>query len=158
MGECFEHLPGVRVTIEAKSLSSEGVDALLDCIEIAGKVSDVLLASFDDDVMVLFRRDIAKRGLTIATGHSFGEIHALMTWLWTGRQGDPPVRGQALQIPCAHEGQPLITEESVRVAHALGLEVHAWTINEISEMRRLLDLGVDGIVTDFPLRMRAFVV
>ena len=95
--------------------------------------------------------------LTIATGHSFGEIHALMTWLWTGRQGDPPVRGQALQIPCTYEGQPLITEESVAAAHAMGLEVHAWTINETAEMRRLLDLGVDGIVTDFPLRMREFI-
>jgi len=157
LGEFFEQYPGVCATVEAKTLSPKGADSLFDRIENAGRVSDVLLASFDDEVMGSFRQQIEKRRLPIATGHSFSEIHALMTWLWMGCKGPAPVRGQALQIPCSHEGQPLITEESVRAAHALGLEVHAWTINQTAEMQRLLDLGVDGIVTDFPVRMRAFV-
>jgi len=155
--EFFESLPGVRATIEVKRLSLEGVDKLLDGIQSAGKVSDVLLAGFEDEVMDTVRGRVEQREIPIATGYSFGEIRALMTWLWTGRRGNPPLRGQALQIPCAYEGQPLITGESVHVAHLIGLEVHAWTINETSEMKRLLDLGVDGIVTDFPERMRQFV-
>ena len=42
--------------------------------------------------------------------------------------------------------------DSVAAAHRLGLEVHAWTINEEREMEALLDLGADGIMTDFPAR------
>jgi len=46
----------------------------------------------------------------------------------------------------------IITEASVAAAHALGLEIHAWTINDEAEMERLLDLGVDALMTDFPAR------
>jgi glycerophosphoryl diester phosphodiesterase len=41
----------------------------------------------------------------------------------------------------------------VNTAHGLNLEVHAWTINEVNDMKRLLALGVDGIVTDYPDRL-----
>jgi glycerophosphoryl diester phosphodiesterase len=55
---------------------------------------------------------------------------------------------QALQVPARRSGVQVVTPGFIRRAHALGLVVHVWTINEPAEMRRLLDLGVDGIVTD----------
>ena len=58
----------------------------------------------------------------------------------------------ALQVPTAYEGVPIVTERSVAVAHQFGLEMHVWTINEAGEMERLLALGVDAIMTDFPER------
>jgi glycerophosphoryl diester phosphodiesterase len=55
---------------------------------------------------------------------------------------------QALQVPVRRGMIEVVTPGFVRRAHALGLVVHVWTVNEPAEMRRLLQLGVDGIVTD----------
>ena len=52
------------------------------------------------------------------------------------------------QVPPTHRGLTVIDERLVSAAHARGIPVHAWTINEREEIERLLALGVDGIVTD----------
>jgi len=56
----------------------------------------------------------------------------------------------ALQVPARFGEGPLVTAEFVAHAHAHGLHVHVWTINDVDEMHRLLDLGVDGVMSDFP--------
>jgi glycerophosphoryl diester phosphodiesterase len=63
----------------------------------------------------------------------------------------------ALQVPAEFGGRPLVTREFVEHAHAHGLIVHVWTIDEPDEMRGLLELGVDGIVSDFPGRLAAVI-
>ena len=68
--------------------------------------------------------------------------------------GSPPVEPMALQVPASFGGQALVTRELVAFAHAHDVHVHVWTINDPDEMMRLLDLGVDGIVTDYPARLR----
>jgi glycerophosphoryl diester phosphodiesterase len=55
-----------------------------------------------------------------------------------------------LQVPTRSGGIPIVTAGFVRAAHRAGLHVHVWTINEPAEMRALLDLGVDGVMTDRP--------
>lgn len=60
----------------------------------------------------------------------------------------------AVQVPVAMWGMPVVTRAFVQAAHDLGLEVHVWTVNELEEMERLARLGVDGIVTDYPSRAR----
>ena len=47
----------------------------------------------------------------------------------------------------------LVTEQTVAAAHQLGLEIHVWTINDPQEISSLLDLGVDGVMSDFPGRL-----
>jgi len=59
----------------------------------------------------------------------------------------------ALQIPSHFGGQPLVTPELISHARAHEVAIHVWTVNDPEEMARLLDLGVDGIVTDHPERM-----
>ena len=49
---------------------------------------------------------------------------------------------------------PIVTRRFVETAHRGGLHVHVWTIDDVDEMERLLDLGVDGIMTDEPERLR----
>jgi glycerophosphoryl diester phosphodiesterase len=54
----------------------------------------------------------------------------------------------ALQVPVSWYGVPVVTDQLIEVAHRYGKLVHVWTINEVPEMRGLLDLGVDGVITD----------
>jgi glycerophosphoryl diester phosphodiesterase len=54
----------------------------------------------------------------------------------------------AAQVPEAQSGIQVVDHRFLRTAHARGLQVHVWTINEPEHMHRLLDLGVDGIMTD----------
>jgi len=69
--------------------------------------------------------------------------------------GAPPFapHGQALQIPPEYESWKMVTPDTVAAAHRIGVEMHVWTINEEAEMRALLALGVDGIITNFPARL-----
>ena len=56
----------------------------------------------------------------------------------------------AAQVPVQRRGIPIVDAAFVRVCHNAGLAVHVWTIDKPAEMERLLDLGVDGIMTDRP--------
>ena len=84
------------------------------------------------------------------TGMSVGDVLAFMDRFmrddWTGYT--PP--GAALQVPPSHGDIDIVTAASVAAAHRVGLEVHVWTINDAAEVERLLDLGVDGVMSDLP--------
>jgi glycerophosphoryl diester phosphodiesterase len=62
-------------------------------------------------------------------------------------------RVDALQMPERHGGRQILGPRFVREAHALNLAVHVWTVDETEDMLRLLEWGVDGVVTDRPDRL-----
>ena len=64
----------------------------------------------------------------------------------------PGPRRRAVQVPLTFRGLPVLTPAFLELAHAQEHVVHVWVINDPGEMHRLLDLGVDGIVTDYPQR------
>ncbi len=68
----------------------------------------------------------------------------------------PPA--EAIEIPPSHGPMLLVTPTSVAAAHERELEMHVWTVNEEPQMRELLELGVDGIITDFPDRLLAILL
>jgi glycerophosphoryl diester phosphodiesterase len=105
----------------------------------------VLVASHKDDVIQGFR-DL---GTGIPTNFCHNEVEACIRAL-RASCFEPSLLGQAeaLQIPVRHGREVLVTEETVQCAHGAGVEVHVWTVNQEQEARRLLDLGVDGIMSD----------
>ncbi len=152
--EFFSDLPRARATLEIKELPVPAMDTLFDLVEECGKAEQVLVAAEDDAAMNAARAVIRGRGLPVATGFSTGEIRTFVTALRTGQEPPREAPGQALQIPRRHQGMDLVTPALVAAAHRRDVEVHVWTVNEVDEMRELLALGVDGIITDYPARCR----
>ncbi len=110
----------------------------------------VCVSSFAPERIGAFRR--------LAPGVATGLSKTAVALLWLGL---PLVtrflRGQAAQVPERFLGERLrlVTRRFVRTAHRHGIRVHVWTINDAPVMDALLDLGVDGIVTDQPDVLRA---
>jgi glycerophosphoryl diester phosphodiesterase len=59
-----------------------------------------------------------------------------------------------VQVPLQLGGRALVDERFVDAAHARGLQVHVWTVDTVEESVALLDLGVDGLLTDRPAMLR----
>ena len=68
-----------------------------------------------------------------------------------GENYTPPM--QALQVPQRVGALEVVTKDFVETAHKLNLKVHVWTINDPDRMRQLIELNVDGIMTDYPDRL-----
>jgi glycerophosphoryl diester phosphodiesterase len=142
-------LPGVRLNLDVKDWHS--VRSLAAGIERHNLHDRVLVASFSDRrrraVLKLLSRPVAS-----SAGISANVLFFLLRPLpvaWLRRLLRRPMGDiQALQVPVRYGAFPVVTPGYVRRAHAMGLKVHVWTINDPAEMRRLLDLGVDGIVSD----------
>jgi len=120
-------------------------EALARALRANGRVDDVIVASFNDEATDSFRTfapEIATSAGTMATAAFWRAAH----------EGSPPpaLPHVALQVPVATMGVTVLDDVLVRVAHECGLAVHAWTIDDAAEMRRLIALGVDGIMSDQP--------
>ncbi len=68
--------------------------------------------------------------------------------LGTMPQADVESPARCVQVPTVYESARVVDEAFVRTAHALGLSVHVWTIDRADEMHALLDLGIDGLMSD----------
>lgn len=98
------------------------------------------------------RRLRSLAGHRLATSMGSSEVAALVAALpWKSA-------ACAVQVPASQGPLPIVTSAFVRRAHNRGLQVHVWTVDEEAEMNRLLDLGVDGIVTDRPSLLRAVLI
>ena len=125
-------------------LKQPGMEDLL-AAELArlGAEDRVLVGSFHDRRLTRFRRASGGR---VATSAGPGEVLAAMTAARLGK----PLRGaaDAYQVPERSGPLRVVTRRFVEAAHAGGKQVHVWVVNDPADMHRLLDLGVDGIVTD----------
>ena len=66
------------------------------------------------------------------------------------QRADAAAGRRCIQVPTRWGRPPIVTPGFVRAAHRAGLHVHVWTINDPATMHELLDLGVDGVMTDRP--------
>jgi glycerophosphoryl diester phosphodiesterase len=131
--------PDARFNIDCKA--DRAAAGLVAAIRRTNSFDRVCVASFGDRRLLALRRAL---GPSACTALAKVEIAVLRIASW--------YRGSALaaQVPLRHRRVPLVDRRFVAAAHRCGVQVHVWTIDDADEMRRLLDLGVDGIMTDRP--------
>jgi len=135
--------PELRINIDCKS--DAAVDALVSCLRRTNSLDRVLLGSFSDARLRRLRKELGDGVCT-----SLGPVGVASL-----RFGRPRhVEAMAAQVPVKQGPLTVTNRAFVERAHALGLAVHVWTIDDADEIRRLLDLGVDGIMTDRPEVLR----
>jgi glycerophosphoryl diester phosphodiesterase len=150
LSDVLAAFPKLRVIVEVKQIAPSIVAPMLDVIDRAGMRRNVLVASEHQEPL----DEVRKLAPDIPTNFSYLESGQFMQAMVAGGNETnyrPP--GAALQIPPEYESWPLVTPESVAFAHRVGIEIHVWTVNEESEMAQLLDMGVDGIISDYPKRV-----
>ncbi|MGH9135147.1 MAG: glycerophosphodiester phosphodiesterase [Ilumatobacteraceae bacterium] len=147
MEDLLGTFPDARFNIDCKSNAAVG--ALASVIRRTGAARRVCLSAFDDRRL---RRLRAALGPGVCTSLGPAQIAALR---FLGRIAGG---GAAAQVPVRQGRLTLVDERFVRGAHGRGIQVHVWTIDDADEMRRLLDLGVDGLMTDRPAVLRNVLV
>jgi len=151
MEEVFAAFPGMPMNIEIKQAEPSMVPTFCQLIRDYGRTDQVLVASFHEETMAEFREECPE--VATSTGKSevivlFATSKVLVEAAWS-----PPA--SAAQVPEYEGSLHVITPRFIDAAHHRGLEVHAWTINDEADMQRMIDLGVDGIITDYPDRLLA---
>ena len=149
VAEALSSFPQIRFNIDVKAGS--GVAPTVETVTRAGAGERVLLASFSDARLARVR---ALAGPRVATALGRAEVARLRLSSWAGTPLRLPASAVAAQVPTRHGRVPIVDRRFLARAHRLGLQVHVWTIDDPVEMGRLLDLGVDGIMTDRPEVLR----
>ncbi|WP_246036561.1 glycerophosphodiester phosphodiesterase [Sinomonas susongensis] len=144
--ELAEELPGACLNVDVKT--SAAIAPLAAAIERLGLHDRILVASFSDARRRAVLSRLSRRVPSSAGVRTTALLAAAAPALppgvlrWVLRDVD------CFQVPERRGSLPVVTPRFLSRAHALGRQVHVWTVNEASDMVRLLDLGVDGLVTD----------
>jgi glycerophosphoryl diester phosphodiesterase len=143
--------PEVRINIDPKH--DRAVEPLAAVISRTASVDRVCCGSFSDRRLARLRKILGPRLCTSLGPGGTARLRAASYGAPVGRLPAPCV-----QVPHRYRGHVLTDGRFVETAHRLGLQVHVWTVDEEAEMTELLDLGVDGIMTDRPSVLRDVLV
>ena len=145
LAEALDAFPETRFNIDIKI---EGVvQPAVDAIRAANAVDRVLIGSFSPARRLRAIRMLPGVATSVSSRGALAAVAA-------ARAGNVPLTRrilrdvQAVQLPESVLGMKPFTPRAIRSFHDAGVEVHAWTINDVADMERLLDAGVDGIITD----------
>jgi len=146
--EVLERFPGLALNLDIKQTApvvSPYEATLARLLTEFERTDDVIVASFLDpatDAFSAVAPDIPTSAGTLATAEFWRALH-------DGSEL-PRMRAVAFQVP-ERQGDIVVVDEAfVEAAHGVGVAVHVWTVNDPTQMERLLDLGVDGIISDLP--------
>jgi glycerophosphoryl diester phosphodiesterase len=149
--EVLEAFPGVILNLDIKQTApvvAPYEQAVADLLAKHGRTDDVIVASFDDSVTATFAR--LAPGIPI----SAGTATTAEFWRAVGNGEEPPAMpAVAFQVPETYGDIVIVDGRFVEAAHAIGAAVHVWTVNDTDSMGRLLDLGVDGVISDTPTEL-----
>lgn len=155
--DVLEKFPQLVLNIDSKEW--QVIRHLVREIKIHDAQERISLSSFSEMRLKVLRRLLP--GVTSSLGegalvllvlaaHLPFPLQNILCWFVPGNKQ----KVEAVQVPVAAYGIKIITPAFIRLCHQRGLAVHVWTINEEVEMRRLLELGIDALITDEPSRAR----
>ncbi len=147
IGEVLEALPTMRFVVEVKEGRVQR--PLLDALLAAGATDRVIVAGErHEDRTLLFAEYPGPVSGSVEQLARFSVLTRLrLDWLWAPRI-------DVASVPEVWKGRRVVTPKLIRDFHRHGIAVQVWTVNEPEDMERLLDWGVDGIVTDRPDLLR----
>lgn len=141
--ELVQTFPSAMLTLDLKQ---SGIEKLLaDAVHRLNLWDRVIVGSFSDARIRKFRKLTGRR---VATSSGPRETLRAMASARAGRPVSVPA--DALQVPETYGRIRVVTPALVQAAHEGGKQVHVWTVNEADDMKRLLGMGVDGLITDRP--------
>lgn len=155
--ELLDTFPEQKINIDAKSEAV--VDPLIDAVVRFDAVERICIGAFSQTRLERIRRRLGGRGCTTAGPRETARAMAgaRLGGERAARSADEAIEALpygCFQVPLRHRGVPVLTAGLLDWAHRRGAQVHVWTVDEPAEMNRLLDLGVDGIMTDRPSVLR----
>lgn len=154
--DLLEEFPDLYFNVDAKV--PDVVVPLVQLIEAGGsKVADrICLASFSD-ARLRRLRTLTRGRVVTSMGQAEVTRLRLASYMRTSLRA-LRFPGQAAQVPLAVGGRRVVDRRFVESAHQIGKKVHVWTVDEPRIMHELLDLGVDGIMTDEPVVLKDVLV
>ena len=149
LSEVFQEFPQMRINIEIKDPKPAAINSICQTIQDHGMSPKVMIASFNAGALKKFR------SLCPAVATSAGASEAILFYtlqkIYLESAYSPAAR--ALQVPPAYGDLQVVTRRFIEAAHDRNLKVHVWTVNSVDAMKKLLQIGVDGIMTDYPQRL-----
>ena len=149
--EVFEALPEALMNIEIKQSEPSIIEPFCRAIREHGMEERVLVASFDQETVVAFREACPE----VASTAGEDEVRVLYVLSRAYLEAIYSAPAEAVQAPEYFGDLHVITPRFVRAAGRRNMEVHVWTVNATEELQRMVELGVDGIITDYPDRLLA---
>ena len=144
--EVVEVLPEARINVELKPNDPRIVDTLWSLMEQHSAHDRFLVAAARTPLVARFRTRSEGR---VPTSAGKLEVAGFLYCAWKGRS-PRRVPFEALQVPIRHGPLPVVTRRLIDLAHQCDLQVHVWTVDDPTVMADLLELGVDGIMSDRP--------
>lgn len=142
LAEVFERFPDKRMNIEIKQSEPSIVSPLCALIEKHNMTDKVLVASFSHRDLVQFRAS-CPRAATSASAQELLQFRF-------GNLNNTSAGPDCLQVKDRVLSVGVITKDAIARARRLKLPLHAWTVNDLEGMKRMIGLEVDGIITDYP--------
>jgi len=146
LGEVLARFPGARMLIEMKDGDPAFAQSLCALIRGSGMAEKALVASFHADSLAAFRADCPE----VATSMSGSEARIFVGLSRVGLAAAYGPAVPALQVPDRLGENVIATEALASDARRRGLKLHVWTVNDENRMRQLVQIGVEGILTDRP--------
>jgi glycerophosphoryl diester phosphodiesterase len=144
--EVYKALPNMRFNIDMKQTEPPIEAAFCNLTRQYGMQDKVVAASFNHKNNVAFRKLCPE--VTTSADETETRNFVFLNFAFLGRWYSPQFK--VFQVPVEQSGIPIITRHFVNAAHERNLRVDVWTIDDPAEMKRLIDLNVDGIMSDRP--------